>query len=313
MFGRSVHSTGLPGRDRDFAGTGGRSGVSPRPSSDKRAELIDQLLERDEFADYWAVKWCDLLRVKAEFPINLWPNAVQAYHRWIRTAIAENMPYDRFVRELLTSNGSNFRVPQVNFYRALQNREPQAVAQAVALTFMGARSEHWTQDRQAGMAACFARIGYKETGEWKEEIVFFDSLGLSTDADATVTEAILPDGTEVQLPPDRDPRQIFAEWLITPENPWFARNIVNRVWYWLLGRGIVHPPDDLRPDNPPSNPELLAWLEQELVAADYDLKHIYRQILNSQTYQLSSIPRSEHPEGAAILPATRSADWTRKC
>jgi hypothetical protein len=97
-------------------------------SSDKRARLIDQLLERDEFADYWAVKWCDLLRVKAEFPINLWPNAVQAYHRWIRTAIAENMPYDRFVRELLTSNGSNFRVPPVNFYRALQNREPQAVA-----------------------------------------------------------------------------------------------------------------------------------------------------------------------------------------
>ena len=292
-------------------------------SSDKRAELIDQLLERDEFADYWAVKWCDLLRVKAEFPINLWPNAVQAYHRWIRTAVAENMPYDRFVRELLTSNGSNFRVAPVNFYRALQNREPRAIAQAVALTFMGSRSEAWPQDRQAGVAACFSRIGYKETGEWKEEIVFFDSLRLSTNADDATTEAlpvcrsrdrpttsstntddattevVLPDGTKVQLLPDRDPRQIFADWLITPENPWFARNIVNRVWTWLLGRGIVAPPDDLRPDNPPSNPELLAWLERELVKTDYDLKHIYRLILNSRTYQLSSIPRSEHPDAAA--------------
>ncbi len=104
---------------------------------DKRSLLIDRLLERDEFADYWAMKWSDLLRVKSEFPINLWPNAVQAYHRWIRTCLKENMPYDRFVREMLTASGSNFRVPQVNFYRAVQSRDPQAIAQAVALTFMG--------------------------------------------------------------------------------------------------------------------------------------------------------------------------------
>ena len=87
-------------------------------SPDKRAVLIDSLLKREEFADYWSLKWCDLLRVKAEFPINLWPNAVQAYHRWIHDAIESNMPYDEFARQLLTSSGSNFRVPQVNFYRA---------------------------------------------------------------------------------------------------------------------------------------------------------------------------------------------------
>src|ERR1035437_8148570 len=102
----------------------------------KRALLLD----RPEFADYWAKKWCDLLRVKAEFPINLWPNAAQAYHHWIRAAIRENQPYDRFVRELLTSSGSNFRDAPVNFYRAMQSKEPTAIAQTVALTFMGTRA-----------------------------------------------------------------------------------------------------------------------------------------------------------------------------
>ena len=120
------------------------------------------------------MKWCDLLRVKSEFPINLWPNAVQAYHRWIRTCIKENMPYDRFVREMLTASGSNFREPQVNFYRAVQSREPQAIAQAVALSFMGVRPESWPKERWSGMAAFFSQIAYKPTVEWKEEIVLFD-------------------------------------------------------------------------------------------------------------------------------------------
>jgi hypothetical protein len=99
--------------------------------------------------------------------------------------------------------------------------------------------------------------------------------------------------------PSKDPREAFAEWLITPSNPWFARNIVNRIWYWLLGRGIIHEPDGIRPDNLPSNPELLAYLEKELVSARYDLKHVYRLILNSQTYQLSPIPRTGRAEGEA--------------
>jgi len=219
---------------------------------DKRRALIDRLLEREEFADYWAMKWSDLLRVKAEFPINLWPNGAQAYHRWIRTSIRENKPYDRFVREMLTASGSNFRVPQVNFYRAVQSREPQAIAQAVALTFMGARAEKWPKERLAGMAAFFSRLGYKSTSEWKEEIVFFDPLR------RPVGPAMFPDGTTASLAPDQDPREVFANWLIDPKNPWFTRNIVNRVWSWLLGRGIIHEPDDIRPDNPPQTPELLS-------------------------------------------------------
>lgn len=124
---------------------------------DKRSALIDRLLERDEYADYWAMKWGDILRVKAEFPINLWPNAAQAYHHWIRTSIRDNMPYDKFVREMLTSSGSNFRVGQVNFYRAMQNRTPEGIAAAVALTFMGSRVESWPKNRLPGTAIFFSR------------------------------------------------------------------------------------------------------------------------------------------------------------
>ena len=267
---------------------------------DKRRALIDRLLEREEFADYWAMKWSDLLRVKAEFPVNLWPNAAQAYHRWIRTSIKQNLPYDRFVREMLTQSGSNFRVPQVNFYRAVQSREPQALAQAVALTFMGARADRWPKERSSGMAAFFSQVSYKYTAEWKEEIVSFDPTKTSAQAPGGVPPAaVFPDGTPARLSPDRDPREDFADWLITPQNPWFTRNIANRVWSWLLGRGIVHEPDDIRPDNPPGNPELLAFLEKELIAARYDLKHLYRLILNSKTYQLSSIPRTKHPGAEA--------------
>lgn len=262
---------------------------------DKRAALIDALLAREEFADYWAMKWCDLLRVKAEFPINLWPNAVQAYHRWIHDAIRENKPYDQFARELLTSSGSNFRVPPVNFYRAIQGQEPSVIAEAVALTFMGARMESWPEARRSNMAVFFSRIAYKKTAEWKEEVVCLNP------APAEALKAVLPDGVTVQIPPDKDPREVFADWLIAPENPWFARNIVNRIWAWLLGRGIIHEPDDIRPDNPPVNPKLLAYLEKELATAHYDLRHIYRTILNSRTYQQSSIPRSEHPDAEALF------------
>jgi hypothetical protein len=261
---------------------------------DKRARLIDRLLARDEFADYWAMKWSDLLRVKAEFPINLWPNAAQEYHRWIRTAIEENQPYDQFVRELLTASGSNFQVPQANFYRAMQNRDPKGIAQTVALTFMGERTDKWPPEKLAGMAAFFSQVGIKTTAEWKEEIVFFNPA--ATNASATAT---FPDGTTVKLSVDRDPREVFTDWLIDPKNPWFARNIVNRTWAWLLGRGIIQEPDDIRPDNPPSNPELLAYLEKEFIASHYDLKHLCRLILNSQAYQLSSVPRSNKPEAAA--------------
>ncbi len=274
--------------------------------SDKRRKLVDRLMEREEFADYWAMRWCDLLRVKSEFPIKLWPNAVQAYHRWIRTSIRDNMPYDQFVREMLTASGSNFRDPQVNFYRAVQSREPQAIAQAVALCFMGVRPESWPKERWSGMAAFFSQIAYKPTVEWKEEIVQFDlekarsQPGVQSPGTMySWSAAAFPDAAPVRLTPGEDPRMAFADWLISPKNPWFVRNAVNRVWFWLLGRGIIHPADDIRPDNPAANPELLAFLEQDLIAARYDMKHLYRQILKSTTYQLSCVARSDDPRGEA--------------
>ncbi len=263
---------------------------------DKRRVLIDQLLARDEFTDYWTMKWSDLLRVKAEFPINLWPNAAQAYHRWIRTAVRENLPLDQFARTLLTANGSNFRVGPVNFYRAMQNKDPVGLARAAALTFMGVRAEKWPAEQQAAMAVFFSRVGFKATGEWKEEIVYFDS---AKPMPPEARRATFPDGTSVELPPDTDPRLIFTDWLLAPQNPWFARSLANRVWFWLLGRGVVHEPDDIRPDNPPSNPELLEYLARELRTANYDLKQLFRLILNSRTYQLSSIARSDHADAEA--------------
>lgn len=270
----------------------------------KRVALIDRLLERAEFADYWAMKWSDLLRVKAEFPINLWPNATQSYHRWIRASIRDNKPYDQFARELLTGSGSNFRDPPANFYRAMQNREPAGIAQTVALTFMGTRAEKWPPEELAGMAAFFSQIGVKPTGEWKEEIIYFDP-GKATNQ--LCQAARLPDGTRVTLSPAKDPREVFADWLISPKNPWFARNIANRAWSWLVGRGIIDESDDIRPGNPPTNPELLAYLEKELVASKYDPKALYRLILNSRTYQESSRGSGEPGAAAnfAVYPVRR--------
>jgi hypothetical protein len=260
----------------------------------KRALFIDRLLEREEFADYWAMKWCDLLRVKAEFPINLWPNGVQAYHRWIRDSIRENKPYDQFVRELLTSSGSNFRVAPVNFYRAIQEQEPSSIASAVALTFMGTRLESMPEKQRIGMETLFSRVAFKPTAEWKEEIICLDPSQVDT------SKTVFPDGKRADIEPGEDPRQVFADWLITEDNEWFARCAVNRLWSWLMGRGIIHEPDDIRPDNPAVNPKLLSYLEKELVNADYDMKHVYRLILNSGTYQQSSIPRSDHPDAEAL-------------
>ncbi len=294
-------------------------------TKNKRRVLVDRLLQRDEFADYWSMKWGDVLRIKAEFPINLWPNAAQAYHRWVKASIVANKPYDEFVREMLTASGSNFRVGPVNFYRAVQNKTPEGIATVTALTFMGSRAESWPEERLANMTVFFSQIGYKPTAEWKEEHVFWDPLGSSKTAgssapgqatagasgktadeesqspkiDNAPKMVVFPDGTKARLPSDSDPRDVFADWLITPENPWFTRCIANRTWAWLMGRGIIHEPDDIRQGNPPSNPELLAYLQKELIASDYDLKHLIRLIVTSNTYQLSAIPRSDAPEAAA--------------
>ena len=151
-----------------------RDFIEDTKTKNKRQALIDQLMQRDEFADYWSMRWGDILRIKAEFPVNLWPNAAQAYHHWVRASIVNNRPYDEFARELLTSSGSNFRVGPVNFYRALQNKSPESIATAVALTLMGHAHRVMAGAEAERFLQFFAQIGYKPTREWKEEYVFWD-------------------------------------------------------------------------------------------------------------------------------------------
>ncbi len=264
---------------------------------DKRAQLIEILMQRPEFTDFWAMKFGDLLRVKAEFPIKLWPNAVQAYHRFIHTSVRENKPLHVLARQLLLANGSNFREGEVNFYRAMQDRSPRGIATTVALTFMGERADKWPKARLDALAGFFAQVAYKSTSEWKEEIVYFDP---TADKEGLTKKAIFPDGRPAAIKTGlEDPRAIFCEWLLRPDNPSFCKSWANRVWSWLMGRGIVHEPDDFRVDNPPANPALLAFLEKELAASKCDMRHLFRIILNSQVFQLSSVPAQDTPEAVA--------------
>ncbi|MFA5689164.1 MAG: DUF1553 domain-containing protein [Kiritimatiellales bacterium] len=268
----------------------------------KRAALIDKLLNSPEYADYWALKWGDLLRIKAEFPSNLWPNAVHTYHRWLRNALRKNMPYDQFARALLTASGSNFRDAPVNFYRPFQQRTPRNLLDTAALVFMGVRLETsgWTEAQLIGMDAFFSKVGYKDTHEWKEEIIFFDaSKKFPETPDGKTIYPTPVNGTSIKLADDADPRIAFADWLTAPDNPWFAQNIVNRIWFWMMGRGIIHEVDDIRPDNPAWSPELMNWLQTELTGSGYDLKHIFQLILNSGTYQLTSIPAPDNENDEA--------------
>jgi len=152
----------------------------------KRSKLIDHLLGSGEFAHFWALKWGDLFRMRSEYPSNLWPNAVQAYHRWVRDSIVNNKPYNQFATELIASSGSNFRTPEANYYRAFLKREPQNLGEITALIFMGARvgcarchahpDENWALDDNVGLAAFFAQVRYKASREWKEEIVYVNPL-----------------------------------------------------------------------------------------------------------------------------------------
>ena len=277
-----------------------------------RGKLIDTLLGRDEFNDFWSLKWGDILRIKSEYPVRVWPKAVAVYYQWVHDSLQANKPYDQFARELITATGSNFRVAPANFVRAVSSHDARTLGETAALVFMGARIgcarchghplEAWTLEDDVGLGAFFSRVSFKSTQEWKEEIVYPDfRLNLRHPRTRAVVDPRIPGGAALKVGAEEDPRGQFAAWLTAPDNPWFAKNIVNRIWYWLLGRGIVNEPDDIRPTNPPTNPELLAYLESELVRHHYDLRHIYRLILNSNTYQLSSEPDEFNAADVALF------------
>ncbi len=276
------------------------------PSPDKRDRLIDALLERPAFADHWATKWADLLRVEERI---LDTKGVTAFHGWIRQAVAEDRPLDAFAREIVSSLGSTYDNPPANFYRAL--REPTQRAEAAAQVFLGTRLgcakchnhpfEHWTQDDYYQFSAVFDRIGYtilenkRKDENDKLEFVGEQVLYLSNQPELKDprSKKFPPSsllGEKELLPPDTNHLQSFAEWLTRPENPLFARVQVNRIWYHLTGSGLVDPIDDFRLTNPASNPELLDALTEYFLRHGMQAKPLIRLICQSRTWQFSSTP-----------------------
>ena len=272
---------------------------------DKRARLVDRLLERPEYADYWANKWADLLRPN---PYRVGIKAVFNLDGWLREAFRENKPYDRFVREIVTAQGSTFRHGPTVVFR--DRRDPDEITTMVSQLFLGVRLEcakchhHpfeiWSQDDFYSFAAYFARVGRKGTGlsppiSGGEEVVFTAKKG--TVKHPLTGQVLSPRplfGKSPSIDDERDPRAALAEWIISDDNPYFAKVMVNRVWADLMGRGIVEPVDDLRATNPPSNGPLLDALAEQFRKDRYDLKKLLRTIMTSAVYGLSSTPNERN-------------------
>lgn len=281
------------------------------PRADKRARLVDALLERPEFAEFWALHWSDVLRNEEK---QLDKKGVQVFYGWIRNSLASNKPLNEFARELIAARGSTYDNPPANYYRAL--RDPQIRAEATAQVFLGIRMQcakchnhpfdQWTQTDYHRLTAFFPRVQYRilennrkdklDKHEFDgEQIVWIDREGehLHPVTKKTLQPRFL--GADAPaLGPDGDRLQLLADWVASPENPFFARTQVNRVWYYLMGKGLVDPNDDFRLSNPPVNPELLTALTRDFVAHRFDLKHLIRTIMASRTYQASSRPNDSN-------------------
>jgi hypothetical protein len=283
---------------------------------DKRARLIDELLQRPEFADFWALKWSDLLRNEEKV---LDRKGVQLFHDWVRRSIAEGKPLNEFARELVAGRGSTYERPAANYYRAL--RDPQVRAEATAQVFLGIRLQcarchnhpfdRWTQDDYHSLAAFFPRVQYRivennrrdrfDSHEFDgEQIVYLAREGEVTHPRTGQTlRPRFPGADAPACGPDDDRVQALADWIARPDNPFFARAQANRVWQHLLGRGVVEPNDDFRASNPPVNPALLDALSKDLVDHHFDLRHLVRTIMNSRTYQLSAVPNDTNRDDEA--------------
>ena len=271
----------------------------------KRDKLIDALLESPEYSYLFANKWADILRVKRRNQPDRAAGTF-AFHTWIREAIAKDMPYDQFVRQILAATGDESQSPTAVWYKELT--EPQQFVDDTAQLFLGLRLacaqchhhpfEKWSQDDYWGLAAFFGRVGRKEQAimagqndQNKRLIVFTKFDGSVINKRTQKIAQITPLGGEpMEVPQDEDPRQKLVDWMASPGNPFFARAVANRYWAHFFGRGIVDPIDDMRVTNPPSNPELLDALAKDLVDAKFSLKHLVKTIVRSRTYQLSSVP-----------------------
>lgn len=266
-------------------------------SPGRRARLVEDLFNRPGFADYLTLKWGDILRVKSEYPSNLWPNAVQAYQQWIREAMRTNLGYDKFARALITGSGSNFRDPEANFFRVTPSRDPASFARLVSQTFLGLSLDGLDAGTATEFGRFFSRLAFKRSMEWKEEIVYTNPLAAGSAAGPATGSASVayrfPDGKRIEASPGADPRLLFADWLCSPTNPWFARAMANRIWSWLMGTAIREPVDEAKPGQAEASPELLDFLAQALVDSGWDIRAVYRLILSSQTYAQNSLGEAE--------------------
>ena len=269
---------------------------------DKRAKLIDSLLEREEYALFWALKWADVLRGS---PTTISERGVHSFHRYLVRTVADDKPMTDFARELLTTSGNTLNKPAANFFRIA--RIPEEAAESAAQLFLGVRVqcakchnhpfENITQADYYGLAAFFARVQLKGAQFGLDHEIVYTTPNRELNNPLTrKPQPPVAFGEVAKLAPDDDRRAALANWLTKPGNRFFAPAVANRVWFHLLGRGVVDPVDDFRDSNPPSNPELLKTLADEFARGGYRLKPLVRLILNSRTYQLASAlpPQSPH-------------------
>jgi hypothetical protein len=295
---------------------------------DKRDLLVDQLLERPEHAYFFANKWADILRVKRRQQANR-AEGTFAFHDWIRQAIADDRPYDEFIRDIIAASGDERSHPPSVWYKELTDF-PQFVDDT-AQVFLGLRLacaqchhhpyEKWSQDDYWGVAAFYGRVGRKninEPGGFQNQPnqlsrIFVRSSGSVTNkrtGQAAKIKAL--DAEPMEVAPGDDPRQKLVDWMVAPANPFVARAIANRYWAHFFGRGIVDPLDDMRVTNPASNEELLDALAKDFVAHKFSLKQLIRTITKSRTYQLSAIPnefnKSDKQSFARFYPQRMGAE-----
>ena len=270
------------------------------PARDKRERLIDELLRRPQYAEFWAAKWGDLFANSV-----LTSSDGTAYLQdWLRTAFGDNKPYDQFVTEILTSTGSTWQVGAVNFF----SRSTEDITTLTTQAFLGVSIEcarchdhpsaKWTRDDFLSMAAFFSQLAGKGRRPPPVEsirYIEFDKEFRHPETKQVVQPRFL-DGTEALIRPLQDRREVLADWIVSKENPWFARATVNRFWNQLMGRPLVDPVDDFRASNPSTNDALLGRLAEDFVEHGYDLHHLIRTITNSKTYQLSSVPAPSNRE-----------------
>lgn len=270
--------------------------------SEKRSEWIDELLRSPGYADYFANKWTALLKNRRDDASDITSNF--AFHAWVRDSLLTNVPYDQIVRELLAATGTVIANPAVAWYKRV--KEPKQQMEDVAQLFLGVRMqcaqchhhpfERWSQNDYYGLSAFFTRVGRKPTGIQGEDLIFHQR-GVAAAKNIKTGMMIQPSalGDNVgDITPDQDPRLQLSDWLSDPENPFFAKALANRYWKHFFKRGLIEPEDDIRDTNPPTNPDLLAALEDHFLSSGFDLKELIRAITNSRTYQLESIPQDQN-------------------